>query len=185
MDKLKTVLADLSKLSNLVDNEIVKKPAYDKLVIKVNPSTGGLITKTQYDSDKQGLEKNIEDVDKKIHNTTGLVRKADYNTKIAEIENRTPDTTDLATNLALNTKATEVESKIPDITNVTTQAALSAKATETENKIPDSTCFITTPKFNKLTKNSVDARIKEKSKSFASKSQVDNALDVAEKIQEK
>ena len=120
MDKLKTVLADLSKLSNLVDNEIVKKPAYDKLVIKVNPGTGGLITKTQYDSDKQGLEKNIEDVDKKIHNTTGLVRKADYNTKIAEIENRTPDTTDLATNLALNTKATEVESKIPDITNVTT-----------------------------------------------------------------
>ena len=34
--KLKTVSADLSKLSNVVNNDVVKKTAYDKLVAKVN-----------------------------------------------------------------------------------------------------------------------------------------------------
>ena len=54
---------------------------YDKLVIKVNSidtkisSTSVLITKTKYDSDKQGLEKKTEDVDKRMSNTSGLVKK--------------------------------------------------------------------------------------------------------------
>ena len=34
--KLKTVPVDLSKLSNVVKNEVVKKTVYDKLVAKVN-----------------------------------------------------------------------------------------------------------------------------------------------------
>ena len=59
------------------------------MVNKVNtidtkiPSTIGLVTKTQFDSDKQGLEKKIEDVD----NTSGLVKKTDYSTKITEVPN--------------------------------------------------------------------------------------------------
>ena len=42
----------------MVDNDIVEKTLYDKLVIKVNiidteiASTSGLVTKTQYHSDK-------------------------------------------------------------------------------------------------------------------------------------
>ena len=36
MNKLKTVPVDLSKLSNVVKNEVVKKTVYDKLVTKVN-----------------------------------------------------------------------------------------------------------------------------------------------------
>ena len=36
IDKLKTVSADLSEISNVVDNDVVKKTKYDKLVIKVN-----------------------------------------------------------------------------------------------------------------------------------------------------
>ena len=35
IDKLKTVPVDLSKLSNVVNNEVVKKIVYDKLVAKV------------------------------------------------------------------------------------------------------------------------------------------------------
>ena len=52
VDKFKLGLADLSKLSNVVDN-VVKKTVYDKLVIKVNaidtkmPSTSGLVRKEQ------------------------------------------------------------------------------------------------------------------------------------------
>ena len=36
VDKLKTVPFDLSKLNNVVNNDVVKKTAYDKLVAKVN-----------------------------------------------------------------------------------------------------------------------------------------------------
>ena len=52
---------DLSKLSNVVNNEAVKqKPVYDKLVAKVNAiDTSGFVLKTKYDTDKSGLEKKI------------------------------------------------------------------------------------------------------------------------------
>ena len=68
-------------------NDVVKKNVHDELFIKVNANDikiagiRGLVTKTQYDSDKQGLKKKIDDVDKKISNTSGLVKKTDYNTK--------------------------------------------------------------------------------------------------------
>ena len=58
IDKLATVPVDLSKLSNAVKNDVVKKTVYDTLVAKVN---------------------NID--------TSGLVKKTDYNTKNTEIEN--------------------------------------------------------------------------------------------------
>ena len=89
-----------------------KKTVYDKVVIKVNavdtkiPSTYGLVTKTQYDLDKQGLEKKIEDIDNKnITNATGLDKNAYYNTKIIEIEKKISNVTGFMTTAALNTKA--------------------------------------------------------------------------------
>ena len=36
VDKLKAVPVDLSKLSNVANNDVVKKTVYDKLVAKVN-----------------------------------------------------------------------------------------------------------------------------------------------------
>ena len=69
VEKLKTVPADLSNLSNIVDN-VVKKAVYNQLATNVNatdtmiPITSRLVSKTQYNSDKQGLEKKIEDFDK-------------------------------------------------------------------------------------------------------------------------
>ena len=36
VDKLKTVPVDLNKLSNVVNNEVIKKTVYDKLFAKVN-----------------------------------------------------------------------------------------------------------------------------------------------------
>ena len=69
VDKLKTVSVDLSKLSNVVKNEIVKKTVYDKLVSKVNIiDTSGFVLRTKYDTDKLNLEKKILD-------TSGLVKK--------------------------------------------------------------------------------------------------------------
>ena len=53
IDKLAPVLADLSKLSDVVKNNVVKKTAYDKLVTKVNSiDTSAFVLKTKYDTDK-------------------------------------------------------------------------------------------------------------------------------------
>ena len=57
---------DLSKLSDVVKNDVAKKAVYDKLVKKVNDvDTTGFVLKTTYDTDKSDLEKKISDVDKK------------------------------------------------------------------------------------------------------------------------
>ena len=64
VDKLNTVPVDLSKLNNVVNNDVIKKTLYDKLVTKVNAiDTGGFSLKTQNDTDKSGLEKKTNDVD--------------------------------------------------------------------------------------------------------------------------
>ena len=71
-----------------MDKGVVKKTVYNQLVSKANaidtkiPSTSELVTKTQYDSDKQDLEKRIEGVDKEVLNTNGRVRDTKYSTKI-------------------------------------------------------------------------------------------------------
>ena len=66
----------LSKLSDVVKNDVVKKDVYDKLVTKVNSiDTSGFVLKNKYDTDKLKTEN-------KIYNTSDLVKKTDYNTKI-------------------------------------------------------------------------------------------------------
>ena len=73
MDKLVPVPVDLSKLSNVVKDEVVKKAVYDKLVAKVNNiDTSGFVLKTKHDTDKTELEKKIPD-------TSKLVKKSGYN----------------------------------------------------------------------------------------------------------
>ena len=59
-----------------------------------------------------------------------MVKKTDYNTKIAEIEIKIPSVTGLVTAAALNKKnQAEIETKILDIDNLATKAALNTKAT--------------------------------------------------------
>ena len=88
-DKLVPIPNDLSKLSNVVKNEVLKKNEYNKLVTKVN---------------------NIDASD--------FVLKINYNTKITELENKIPDTSNLVKKTDYNTKMTELENKIPDISNL-------------------------------------------------------------------
>ena len=69
IDKLVPVPVDLSKLSDVVKNDVVKKDVYDKLVAKVdNIDTSGFVLKTKYDTDKSELENEIPD-------PSGLVKK--------------------------------------------------------------------------------------------------------------
>ena len=81
IDKLAPVPVDLSKLSDVVKNYVVKRTEYDKLVAKVdNIDTTGFVLKTTYDTDKSDLEKKISDADKKIPDTSDLSKKTNSNT---------------------------------------------------------------------------------------------------------
>ena len=101
INKLAPVPVDLSKLNDVVKNDVAKKNVYDKLVAKVNNIvTSDFVLKTKYNTEKTELEKKIPD-------TNGLVKKADYNTKVTEIEGKIPDIINLATKTAL----TSVEKK--------------------------------------------------------------------------
>ena len=75
-DKLKTVPVDLSKLSNVVKNDVVKETEYDKLVTKVDSiDTTDFVKKNKYENDGADLEKKISDVDEKIPDVSNLVKK--------------------------------------------------------------------------------------------------------------
>ena len=78
VDKLKSVSVDLSKLSNVENNNVVKNTVYDKLVAKVNDiDNSGFVLKTKYDRAKSDLEKKKKksDADKKIPDINGLAKK--------------------------------------------------------------------------------------------------------------
>ena len=61
--KLVPVPADLSKLSDVVKNDVAKKPLYDKLAATVNNiDINTFVLKTKYQTDKVELEKKIPDI---------------------------------------------------------------------------------------------------------------------------
>ena len=63
------------KLRNVVNNEVVKKIVYDKLVAKVNNiDTIGFVLEIGYYTDKSDLEKKISDADKKISSLVDLLK---------------------------------------------------------------------------------------------------------------
>ena len=69
IDNLKSLPVGLSKLSNEVDNDVVKKTDNNKLVTKVSAiGTSGFVLKTQYNTDKSSLEKKVNDI-------SGVVKK--------------------------------------------------------------------------------------------------------------
>ena len=116
IDKLAPVPTDLSKLSDVVKNDVVKKTVYDKLVIKVNNiDTSNFVLKTKYDTDKAELAN-------KIPNVTDFVKKA----KLTEFESKIPG----ISNLAAKTALTTVENKIPNVSNLVDKTDYNTKVTE-------------------------------------------------------
>ena len=98
------VSVDLSKLRDVVKDDVVKKAAYDKLVAKVNNmDTSDFALKTKYQTDKTELENKISDM-------SNLVKKS----KLTELENKIPDVSTSGTKTAL----TAVENKIPDVSSL-------------------------------------------------------------------
>ena len=138
---------DLSKLSNIVKNVVVKKTVYDKLVAKVNNiDTSGFVSKTKYRTDKTELKN-------KIPHVTDFVKEA----KLTELENKIPDISNLATKTVL----TAVENKIPNVSNLVNKTDYNTKVTEIENKFNNHNHdkYIDSQEFNKLTADVFNARI--------------------------
>ena len=106
IDKLVPIPVDLSKLSDVVKNDVVKKTDYGKLVAKVNSiDTSGFVLKTKCGTDKSELENKIPD-------TSGLVKKTNYDAKIADIEGKIPSVSSLVKKAGYDTKMTEIENKL-------------------------------------------------------------------------
>ena len=117
VDKLVPVPTDLSKLSNVVKNNVVKKADYSKLVTKVdNVDTSGLVKKTDYNS-------KITELEGKIPDTSAFVKKTDYNTKITEIEGKIADISNLATKIVL----TIVENKTLSVSSLVKKQIITLK----------------------------------------------------------
>ena len=143
---------DLSKLSNVVKNDVVKKTVYDKLVTKVNNiDTSGFVLKTKYDTDKSELEN-------KIPSINDLVKKPNYDSKISEIEGKIPDITNLATKTALAT----VENK-NSVSNLVKNTNSDTKVAEIENKLHkhNHDKHIDTQEFNNLASDVFNARLSQ------------------------
>ena len=151
IDKLAPVPVNLSKLCEVVNNDVVKKTVYDKLVTKVNNiDTSDFVLKTKCNTDRTKLENKIPD-------TSGLVKKTNYDAKITELENKIPDVSNLATKTAL----TIAENKIPNVSNLVKKTDYNTKVTEIDNKLNNHNHkkYIDTSEFNKLAVDVFNSRI--------------------------
>ena len=146
-DKLKTTPAGLVKLTNAVDNELVKKTVYNAKVTFIDNEISGVkqsatnnlaeitklkavdatkfATKAELSTDKNALDDKIDKVDKKIPDISGLATKTSL---ISYLQT----TTFNSKVTELEGKSTTAEGKIPSITALATKAEVTA----VENKLP-------------------------------------------------
>ena len=128
VDELKTVPDDLAKLSNVVNNEVVKKIAYNTLKNKVDAiDTSKFVSRTKFTTDTNSLDDKIDKVEKKIPDISVLASK----TELTAVKNKNPGVSGLATTSAL----TIVENKIPDITNLKTKTDFDTKLKSASDRV--------------------------------------------------
>ena len=99
VDKSAPAPIDLSKLSDVVKNDVVKKDVYNA---------------------------KIKSIEEKIPNITNLTTQTTLNTKINEVKVKIPSITNLVTNSSLNAKMNEVKGDTPNTTSLATTTALTA-----------------------------------------------------------
>ena len=121
-DKLKTAPTDLAKLTNAIENDVVKKTDYNTKVTSIEAQIAGLtkntvdnladitkleaidtnsfVTRTKFSADTNALDDKIDGVEKKNPDISGLATKTSLNNYLKT--------------LTFNSKVTEVESKIKD-----------------------------------------------------------------------
>ena len=121
-DKLKRSPTDLAKLTNAIENDLVKKTVHNTKVPSIETQIAGLtkntvdnlvditklkaidtnsfVTRTKFSADTNALDDEIDGVEKKIPHISGLATKTSLNSYLQTS--------------TFNSKITEVESKIKD-----------------------------------------------------------------------
>ena len=122
LDKLKTAPVDLAKLTNAIENDLVKKTVYNTEVTSTETQIAGLtrntvdnladitklkaidtnsfVTRTKFSADTNALDDKIDGVEKKIPDISRLATKTSLNSYLQTS--------------TFNSKVTEVENKIKD-----------------------------------------------------------------------
>ena len=172
-DKLKTTPVDLAKLSNVVENEVVKKTDYSAKVTSIEAQitrltknttdnlnditqlkaidTNSFVTRTKFSADTNALDDKIDGVEKKIPDISGLATKNSLN--------------DYLKTSTFNSKVTEVESKIKD-TDIIAKSANTKANTIRSNltayaKKADVAADITTIKNDYVTNASLSSQLND------------------------
>ena len=126
-DKLKTTPTDLAKLTNAIENDVVKKTDYNTKVTSIEVQIAGLtkntvdnladiiklkaidtssfVTRTKFSADTNALDDKIDGVEKKIPDISGLATKADVATDITAIKNY------FVTNASLSSQLNDLKSQ--------------------------------------------------------------------------
>ena len=173
VDKLKTTPIDLDRLNNLVKNHVVKKTDYNTKVTSIEAQIAGLtkntvdnladitklkaidtnsfVPKTKLAYDITTLENNIDTVDRKIPDISGLATKTSLN---AYLQTST-----------FNSKVTEVENKIKDADIIAKSANTKANTIRSDltgyAKKADVATDITTKKTDYVTNASLTSQLKD------------------------
>ena len=137
----------MSKLSDVVKNDVVKKTVYDKLAAKVyNIDTSAFVLNVKYQTQKTELEKKIPDV-------TDFAKK----TKLTEVENKITDSSTLATKTALNAD----ENKIPSVSSLVKKTDYDTKISKLEKKLThhNHDKYVTTPELNTFVGSAFNVRL--------------------------
>ena len=141
-DKLNTTPADLAKLTNAIEQDVVKETDYNTKVTSIEAQIAGLtkntvdnladitklkaidtnsfVTRTKFSADTNALDDKIDGVEKKA-DTSGLATKTSlndylqtvtFNSKVTEVENKIKDTDIIAKSAV--TKANTIRSDLTD-----------------------------------------------------------------------
>ena len=169
--KLKTTPADLAKLTNAIENDVVKKIDYNTKVTSIEAQIAGL-TKNTVDNLADIMKLKAIDANSFVNKTkfSGDINILDD--KIDGVEKKNPDISGLATKTSLNnylktstfnSKVTEVENKIKDADIIAKSAVTKANTIKSDltayAKKADVATDITTIKNDYVTNASLTSQL--------------------------
>ena len=172
-DKLKTAPADLAKLTNAIENDVVKKTDYSTKVTSIEAQIAGLtkntvenladitklkaidtnsfVTRTKFSADTNALDNKIEGVEKNIPDISGLATKTGLNCYLQTS--------------TFNSKVTEVENKIKNADIIAKSAVTKANIIKSDltayAKKADVATDITTIKNYYVTNASLSSQLND------------------------
>ena len=172
-NKLKTTPVDLAKLTNAIENDVVKKTDYNKKVTSIEAQIAGLtknavdnladitklkaidtnsfVTRTKFSADTNALDDKIDGVEKELPDINGLATKTSLN---AYFQTST-----------FNSKVTEVENKINDAVIKAKSAVTKANTIKSDltdyAKKADVATDITTIKNDYVTNASLSSQLND------------------------